>query len=63
MISLEYLRKNTEKAKAIFKKRGCDVDVDEFLELNGNLNLKKSEFDKMKFDQKRASIEEAKRLK
>ena len=63
MISLEYLRKNTEKAKAIFKKRGCDVDVDEFLELNGNLNLKKSEFDKMKFDQKKASIEEAKRLK
>lgn len=63
MIDLEYIKKNPDEAIKLFKRRGCDVDVNAFLELINNLNSKKSELDRMKHDQKKASIEEAKEMK
>lgn len=63
MIDINYLKEHTEEAKLLFKRRKCDVDVDAFLELNENLNKKKSEMDSLKYEQKSASRERAKELK
>jgi seryl-tRNA synthetase len=52
MIDINFIKQNPEEAKAIFKKRGCQVDVDEFLKINNEFNSKKALVDKLKFEQK-----------
>lgn len=63
MIDINYLRENREEAKLLFKRRKCDVNVDEFLALNDEFNTKKSKLDNLKFEQKNSSIERAKEIK
>ena len=63
MIDLNYIKEHTEDAKELFKKRGCSVDVDEFLRINSEFNEKKSKMDSLKFEQKNSSIERAKEIK
>ena len=63
MIDINYLKEHTEEAKILFKRRKCNVDVDEFLKLNDDLNKKKSEMDSLKCEQKNAQRDRAKELK
>ena len=63
MIDLNYIKEHTEEAKEVFKKRGCTVDVDEFLRINNELNLKKSEMDKLRSEQRKSDVEKAKEIK
>ena len=63
MIDLNYIKEHTEEAKEVFKKRGCTVDVDEFLRINNELNLKKSEMDKLRSEQRKSDVEQAKEIK
>ena len=63
MIDLEYIKEHTDEAKAIFKKRGCTVDVDEFLKINSDFNSNKAKLDALRCEQKKASIDRARELK
>ena len=63
MIDINFIKENVEETKILFKKRGCNVDVDAFLKLHFELNSKKSELDKLRFEQKKANIEKAKEIK
>ena len=63
MIDINYIKENPEEAKKLFKRRGCNVNVDEFLALNKELNQKKSELDNLKCEQKKSTIERAKEIK
>ena len=63
MIDLEYIKNHPNEAKTLFKKRGCKVDVDEFLKINSDFNSKRAELDSLRCEQKKSSIEKAKELK
>ena len=63
MIDLNYIKEHTEDAKILFKKRGCSVDVDEFLRVNSEFNEKKSKMDSLRCEQKSSSIDRAKEIK
>jgi seryl-tRNA synthetase len=63
MIDIKFVKENPEKAKVLFKRRNCNVDVDYFLKINSELNSEKSEMDNLKFKQKNVSKDEAKKIK
>ena len=63
MIDINYIKEHSEDAKELFKKRGCSVDVDEFLRINSEFNEKKAKMDSLRFEQKNSSIDRAKEIK
>ncbi|GMB10300.1 MAG: serine--tRNA ligase [Candidatus Improbicoccus devescovinae] len=58
MIDIKFLKENVEYAKKIFEKRGCNVNIEKFLELHFEVNKLKNELDNLKSEQKRASSRE-----
>lgn len=63
MIDLNYVKEHPEDAKELFKRRGCSIDVDEFLKVNSEFNEKKAKMDSLRYEQKNSTIERAKELK
>ncbi|MDR1364668.1 MAG: serine--tRNA ligase [Oscillospiraceae bacterium] len=63
MIDIKFLKESPEEVKILFKKRGCAVDVNEFLRIHSEFNAKKSKMDALRFKQKNSSSIEAKEIK
>ncbi|BED91711.1 MAG: serine--tRNA ligase [Candidatus Improbicoccus pseudotrichonymphae] len=58
MIDLNFIKNNPAEAQNLFKKRKCNVNVEEFLGINSELNSKKMEFDSLRAEQKRTGNRE-----
>lgn len=52
MLDIRFIRANPDAVKALFEKRGCEIDVDYFLAVDSELNMIQKRFDQKRHEQR-----------